>query len=103
MSSLLYSTQEAKARFLKWLQAHAEHNGVLTLSKASLVLMSGSDLQDALLLPEGSVALVTNSAESQSWAHFSMETYSKNLKTKLLGHTVLFAEIVTSTMDLLEG
>uniref|UniRef100_A0AAX7T2M5 BPL/LPL catalytic domain-containing protein n=1 Tax=Astatotilapia calliptera TaxID=8154 RepID=A0AAX7T2M5_ASTCA len=100
---LLATSQEAKARFLKWLQAHAEHNGVLTLSKASLVMMSGSDLQDALLLPEGSVALVTNSAESQSWAHFSMETYSKNLKTKLLGHTVLFAEIVTSTMDLLEG
>lgn len=103
MSSLLYSTQEAKARFLKWLQAHVEHNGVLTLSKASLVVTSGSDLQDALLLPKGSVALVTNSAESQSWAHFSMETYSKNLKTKLLGHTVLFAEVVTSTMDLLEG
>ncbi|XP_030601727.1 biotin--protein ligase-like [Archocentrus centrarchus] len=100
---LLATSQEAKASFLKWLQTRAEHNGVLTLSKTSLRMVSCSELQDVPVLPKGALALVTDSSETQSWAHFSMETYSKNLKTSLLGHTVMFAEVVTSTMDLLEG
>lgn len=102
-SGPLSSTQETKASFLKWLQTHADQNGLLTLSKASLRMVSCSELQDGHLLAEGSLALVINSSESQSWAQFSMETYSKNLKTSLLGHTLLYTEVVTSTMDLLEG
>ncbi|XP_031166802.1 biotin--protein ligase isoform X1 [Sander lucioperca] len=100
---LLATSQETKAVFLNWLQTRADQNGLLTLSKASLRMLSSSELQDGPSLPEGSLALVTNSSESQSWPHFSMETYSKNLKTSLLGHTVLYAEMVTSTMDLLQG
>ncbi|XP_044078365.1 biotin--protein ligase isoform X3 [Siniperca chuatsi] len=100
---LLATSLEAKDSFLKWLQTHADENGLLTLSKASLRMVSCSELQDCPLLPEGSLALVTNSSESQSWAQFSMETYTKNLKTSLLGRTLLYAEVVTSTMDLLEG
>ncbi|XP_038563829.1 biotin--protein ligase isoform X1 [Micropterus salmoides] len=100
---LLATSQEAKASFLKWLQTRADQNGLLTLSKTSLRIVSCSELQDGPLLPQGSQALVTNSSESQSWAQFSMETYSKNLKTSLLGRTLLYAEVVTSTMDLLEG
>ncbi|XP_042355014.1 biotin--protein ligase isoform X2 [Plectropomus leopardus] len=100
---LLATSQEAKASFLNWLQTRADQSGLLTLSKASLRMVSCSELQDGTLLPEGSLALVTNASESQSWAHFSMETYSKNLNTSLLGRTVLYAEVVTSTMDLLQG
>ncbi len=102
-SGPLSSTQEAKANFLKWLQTRADQNGLLTLSKASLRMVSCSELQDGNLLTEGPLALVINSSEFQSWAQFSMETYSKNLKTTLLGRTLLYAEVVTSTMDLLEG
>lgn len=98
---VLCSSQEAKASFLKWLQTRADQNGVLTLSKASLRMVSCS--QEGPSLPDGSLALVTNSSESQSWDQFSMETYSRNLKTSLLGHTLLYAEVVTSTMDLLQG
>ncbi|XP_028452185.1 biotin--protein ligase isoform X2 [Perca flavescens] len=100
---LLATSQETKAIFLNWLRTRADQNGLLTLSKASLRMLSSSELQDGPSLPEGSLALVTNSLESQSWPHFSMETYSKNLKTSLLGHTVLYAEVATSTMDLLQG
>lgn len=99
----LSSTQEAKASFLKWLLARADQNGLLTLSKAYLRMMPSSELQDGLLLPEGSPALVTDSSESQGWVQFCMETYSKNLKTSLLGHTLLYADVATSTMDLIEG
>ncbi|KAK5888171.1 hypothetical protein CesoFtcFv8_016697 [Champsocephalus esox] len=66
-------------------------------------MVSCSELQDAPSLPDGSLALVTNSSEAQSWPQFSMETYSKNLKSSMLGHTLLYAEVATSTMDLLQG
>lgn len=96
-------TQEAKTSFLKWLQKRADQSGLLTLPKASLRMVSCSELLDGPVLPEGSLAMVIDSSESQSWAQFSMETYSKNLKTSILGRTVLYAEVATSTMDLLEG
>uniref|UniRef100_A0A671TS08 Holocarboxylase synthetase n=1 Tax=Sparus aurata TaxID=8175 RepID=A0A671TS08_SPAAU len=95
--------QEAKSSFLKFLQTHADQNGLLTLPKVSLKMTSCSELKDGLMPPEGPLALVMDSTDSKSWAQFSMETYSKNLKTSLLGHTLLYAEVVTSTMDLLEG
>ncbi|XP_051242345.1 biotin--protein ligase isoform X1 [Dicentrarchus labrax] len=100
---LLATSQEAKARFLIWLHTRADQNGLLKLPKASLRMVSCSEHQDGPSLPDSSLALITDSSESQSWAQFSMETYSKNLKTNLLGRTVLYAEVTTSTMDLLEG
>ncbi|XP_019125008.2 biotin--protein ligase isoform X1 [Larimichthys crocea] len=102
---LLATSQEAKATFLKWLQTRTNQNGLLTLPKASLRMVSHSELhsEDESLLPGGSLALVTDSPECQSSEKFSMETYSKNLKSSLLGNTVLYAEVATSTMDLFEG
>ncbi|XP_040908103.1 biotin--protein ligase [Toxotes jaculatrix] len=100
---LLATSLKAKTSFLKWLETRADPNGLLTLSKLSLKMVSCSELQNGSSLPDGCLALVTDSPESQSCAQFSMETYSKNLKTSLLGHTVLYADIVTSTMDLFEG
>lgn len=100
---MLVSTQQAKASFLKWAETRADQNGLLTLSKTSLKMVSSAELHDGHPLPEGSVPLVTDSSDSQTGTQFSMETYSKNLKTSLLGHTLLYAEIVTSTMDLLDG
>ncbi|XP_041865325.1 biotin--protein ligase isoform X2 [Melanotaenia boesemani] len=100
---LLATSQEAKKSFLKWAQSKADQNANLTFPKASFRILSGSDLQGGPPLPEGSLALVTDSTESQDWAQFSMETYRKHLKTSQLGHTLLYAEVVSSTMDLLEG
>nr|XP_019962192.1 PREDICTED: biotin--protein ligase [Paralichthys olivaceus] len=100
---LLAISLEEKAYFLKWLETQADQNGCLTLSKQALRMVSCSELQDGYLLREGSLDLVTDSSESQSWAEFRMETYRKNLQTSLLGHTLLYTEMVSSTMDLLEG
>lgn len=68
-------------------------------------MVSHSELhsEDESLLPDGSLALVTDSPECQSPEKFSMETYGKNLKSSLLGNTVLYAEVATSTMELFEG
>ncbi|XP_069021114.1 biotin--protein ligase [Embiotoca jacksoni] len=100
---LLATSQDTRTSFLKWLQTRADQSGVLTLSKVSLRMVSCSELHAGPLLPEGPTVLVTDSSESQSLAHFSMETYSQNLQTSLLGRTLLYAEVVSSTMDLLEG
>lgn len=88
---------------MKWLQTRAEKNGLLTLPKTCLKVVSNCELQNGPLLPESCVTLLTDSKEAQRWELFNMETYSKNLKTRVLGRTVLYAEVVTSTMDLLEG
>ncbi|KAM9846631.1 biotin--protein ligase [Aulostomus maculatus] len=100
---LLSTSQEAKTGFLKLLQRHADQNGLVTSFKTSFRIMSCSDLQNSHVLPDSSLPLFTDTPEPQSWEHFCMETYSKNLKTSVLGHTLLYAEVVTSTMDLLEG
>lgn len=65
-------------------------------------MVSQSKLQD-ILFSDNSQLLVTDSSDIQNWEQFSMETYNKNLKTSLLGHTLLYVEVITSTMDLLEG
>ncbi|XP_053188230.1 biotin--protein ligase isoform X2 [Scomber japonicus] len=100
---LLATSQEAKTTFLNWLQTLADENGLLVLSKTFLRVVSYCELQNGPLLPESSLVLVTDSEESQRWELFNMETYSSNLKTRVLGRTLLYADVVTSTMDLLEG
>lgn len=66
-------------------------------------MVSSSELQDGSAWPDGQLALVVAPDDSQKLPHFCLETYSQNLKTDVLGHTLLYAEVVTSTMDLLEG
>lgn len=88
--------------FLKWLQTRVDPDGLVKVSKAPLKMVSWSELQGSDQTQDF-LALVTDSPQTQSWTHFSMETYKQNLKSSLLGHTLLYAEVVLSTMDLLEG
>lgn len=53
-------------------------------------------------LAEGELALHTEAPEFFS-EHFSMQTYSQHLQSQRLGRTLLYAEVTSSTMDLLEG
>lgn len=95
--------QGAKASFLEWLKSRVDQNGLLTSSKALLRVVSRSELQAGSACPEGQLALVVAAEEPRELPHFCLETYSKNLKTAVLGRTLLYAEVATSTMDLLEG
>lgn len=103
MVLFLCTSQDGKASFLKWLHTRVDQKGLLNLSKMSLRMVSLSGLQDGPMLPDGCLALVTDCLESHSCDQFSMQTYSENLKTSVLGRVLLYAEVVTSTMDLLEG
>lgn len=95
-------SQDSKARFLEWLKMQVDANGLLTSSKVVLRMVPSSELHAASASPQGQVPLVVSSDEPQKFTHFCFSTYCKNLKTELLGHTLLYAEVVTSTMDLLE-
>lgn len=90
------SHQEAKAAMVKWLETHSGQGRTFTLCKAC-------EVTDDPGPPSGPVALITDSSVLPTSAQFCLESYTQNLKSSRLGHTLLYAEVVTSTMDLLEG
>ncbi|KAM3849674.1 biotin--protein ligase [Diretmus argenteus] len=100
---LLSTSPDHKSSFLRWLHTRTDQDGLVKSSKASLRTVSSTELRDGPQLPDGSLALVTDPPDLQSWDQFSMEVYSKNLKSSVLGHTLVYAEVTTTTMDLLEG
>lgn len=81
---------------VKWLETHSGPSRSFTLCKAC-------EVTNHVCLPDGPLALVTDSSVLPSSAQFCLESYTQNLKSSRLGHTLLYAEVVTSTMDLLEG
>lgn len=99
---LLATSQEAKASFVKLLQTKADKDAVVRFSKTSLRIVSCPEPHEDSLLSEDSLSLVTET-ESQDVTQFAMETYCRYLKTNHLGNIVLYAEVATSTMNLLEG
>lgn len=66
-------------------------------------MVSSPEPQAGGVGPQGPLALVVSPQDSQKLAHFCLETYRQNLQTDLLGRTLLYAEVATTTMDLLEG
>uniref|UniRef100_A0A3P8VAW9 Holocarboxylase synthetase n=1 Tax=Cynoglossus semilaevis TaxID=244447 RepID=A0A3P8VAW9_CYNSE len=75
-----------------------------TTAPSPVHLLATSELRDGAPPADDSLPLLTDSSDSScQWENFSMETYRKNLKTSVLGNTLLYAETVTSTMDLLDG
>nr|XP_061817824.1 biotin--protein ligase-like isoform X1 [Nerophis lumbriciformis] len=100
---LLATSWEAKDKFLQWLKSYTDENGLIPISKASLRITASSELQNCAFQHDGSLSLFTNYPETQTWEPFCLETYCSNLKTSRLGHTMLYADVVTSTMDVVEG
>ncbi|XP_041720594.1 biotin--protein ligase isoform X2 [Coregonus clupeaformis] len=101
---LLATSEERRASFLKWLYTQVDKEGLLKSSKAFLKVIPSAELQAGPpLLPKGTLALVTDPPEAQSWEQFSLQTYSQHLETRTLGRTLLYAQVTPTTMDLLEG
>ncbi|KAK7907074.1 hypothetical protein WMY93_015686 [Mugilogobius chulae] len=95
---LLSTCTELKSDFVKLLKTQTDHTGLLRLPKVSLRVVSCSEAE-----AEGPVQLLLDSSEAPCPQHFSLQTYSSHLRSRELGRTVLYAEVVSSTMDLLEG
>lgn len=85
---------------MRWLREHVDGKGTVRSQKTSLrVIWGQSELSE---LGDGELALHTEVPEFLS-EHFSMETYRQNLQSQRLGHTLLYADVTPTTMDLLEG
>ncbi|XP_066507604.1 biotin--protein ligase isoform X2 [Hoplias malabaricus] len=97
----LLSTQpDLKSSFVRWIRGQVDEEGILRSLKTRMRVMW--DREDPAELAEGEVALHTEAPEFLS-EHFSMETYSQNLQSQRLGRTLLYADVTSTTMDLLEG
>ncbi|CAM5079375.1 unnamed protein product [Eretmochelys imbricata] len=96
---LLSSDEENHIAFLKWLGKKVDVEGLIKSSKMTLKFVS-SYKPEIEIMPS-LIPVVTVGGFSSE--HFSLQTYQQNLQTKKLGKIVLFAEVTSTTMNLLDG
>ncbi|XP_061857152.1 biotin--protein ligase isoform X2 [Colius striatus] len=97
---LLSSDEEIHLAFLKWLEGNVDAEGLRASSKVSLKFVSSCESKMDII---PSLMPVITEMGSFSSEHFSLKTYQQNLQTKKLGKILLFAEVTTTTMNLLDG
>ncbi|NXV44119.1 BPL1 ligase, partial [Uria aalge] len=97
---LLSSDEEIHLAFLKWLEGNVDAEGLRASSKVSLKFVSS--LESKMEITPSLMPVIT-AMGSFSSEHFSLKTYQENLQTKKLGKILLFTEVTTTTMDLLDG
>ncbi|NXD76931.1 BPL1 ligase, partial [Halcyon senegalensis] len=98
--NLLSSDEEIHLAFLKWLEGNVDAEGLRASSKVCLKFVSSCESKMEItpcLIP------VITEMGSFSSEHFSLKTYQQNLQTKKLGKILLFTEVTTTTMNLLDG
>ncbi|KFP79207.1 Biotin--protein ligase, partial [Acanthisitta chloris] len=97
---LLSPDEEIHLAFLKWLEGNVDAEGLRASSKVSLKFVSSCESK-----PEVTPSLMPVITEMGGFSseHFSLETYQQNLQTKKLGKILLFTEVTTTTMNLLDG
>ncbi|NXH39464.1 BPL1 ligase, partial [Dicaeum eximium] len=97
---LLSPDEEIHLAFLKWLEGNVDAEGLRASSKVSLKFVSswepGAEVAPSL------VPVITEMGTFSS-EHFSLQTYQQHLQTKKLGKILLFTEVTTTTMNLLDG
>ncbi|XP_075566968.1 biotin--protein ligase [Pelecanus crispus] len=97
---LLSSDEEIHLAFLKWLEGNVDAEGLRASSKVSLKFVSSCESKMEIT---PSLMQVITEMGSFSSEHFSLKTYQQNLQTKKLGKIILFTEVTTTTMNLLDG
>uniref|UniRef100_A0A8D0FYU7 Biotin--protein ligase n=1 Tax=Sphenodon punctatus TaxID=8508 RepID=A0A8D0FYU7_SPHPU len=97
---LLSSDEEIHNCFLKWLERNVNAEGIIKSSKLSLKLVSSCT--SGMVITPSHIPVITE-VRNFSSEHFSLETYKQNLQSKKLGKVVLFTEVTSSTMNLLDG
>lgn len=93
------SPQENRIAFLKWLGKKIDVEGLIKSSKMTLKFVS-SYKPEIEIMPSLIPVVTVGGFLSE---HFSLQTYQQNLQTKKLGKIVLFAEVTSTTMNLLDG
>lgn len=86
---------------MQWLGRRVDPGGIIKSSKLALKFVSCHTSEVEEVSPS-SMPVVTD-PEAFSSEHFDLETYRRNLQTTQLGKVILFAEVTTTTMSLLDG
>uniref|UniRef100_A0A8U8ARE1 Uncharacterized protein n=1 Tax=Geospiza parvula TaxID=87175 RepID=A0A8U8ARE1_GEOPR len=97
---LLSPDEEIHLAFLKWLEGNVDAEGLRASSKVSLKFVSSCESKVEVT---PSLVPVITEMGSFSSEHFSLQTYQQHLHTKKLGKILLFTEVTTTTMNLLDG
>ncbi|XP_058655962.1 biotin--protein ligase [Ammospiza caudacuta] len=97
---LLSPDEEIHLAFLKWLEGNVDAEGLRASSKVSLKFVPS---REAKVEVAPSLVPVITEMGSFSSEHFSLHAYQQHLHTKKLGKILLFTEVTTSTMNLLDG
>ncbi|RMC06128.1 hypothetical protein DUI87_15558 [Hirundo rustica rustica] len=97
---LLSPDEEIHLAFLKWLEGNVDAEGLRASSKVSLKFVSSCESKVEVT---PSLMPVITEMGSFSSEHFSLKTYQQHLQTKKLGKILLFTEVTTTTMNLLDG
>ncbi|XP_019585859.2 biotin--protein ligase isoform X1 [Rhinolophus sinicus] len=97
---LLWATEEIRDPLMQWLGKHVGPEGILKSSKLSLKFVP-SYTSEMEITPTA-VPVVTD-PDAFSSENFDLEIYRQNLQTRQLGKVLLFAEVASTTMNLLDG
>ncbi|XP_016153571.1 PREDICTED: biotin--protein ligase isoform X2 [Ficedula albicollis] len=97
---LLSPDEEIHLAFLKWLEGNVDAEGLRASSKVSLKFVPSWESKVEVT---PSLMPVVTEMGSFSSEHFSLEIYQQHLQTKKLGKILLFTEVTTTTMNLLDG
>nr|XP_056714544.1 biotin--protein ligase [Euleptes europaea] len=97
---LLSSDLEVHNIFLEWLGRNVNAEGLIDSSKVSLKFVSSCNAELEIV---PSLVPVVTEVEAFSSEYFSLEIYKQNLQTQNLGKVVLFTEVTSTTMNLLDG
>ncbi|XP_066226334.1 biotin--protein ligase isoform X2 [Saccopteryx leptura] len=97
---LLLVDEEIRDPLMQWLGKRVEPAGAITSSKLSLQFVS-SHTSETEVTPTA-IPVVTDTVAFSS-EYFDLEIYRQNLQTKQLGKVILFTEVTSSTMNLLDG
>ncbi|XP_060626331.2 biotin--protein ligase [Anolis sagrei] len=97
---LLSTNKENHSSLLEWLEANVNAAGLITSSKVSLKFVSSCSMETEIT---PSFMPVITEMKDFSSVNFSLDRYKQNLHTQNLGKVVLFTEVTSSTMDLLDG
>lgn len=100
IDNLFYIPQENKHSFLEWLGRNVNAEGLIASSKVSLKFISSYGTGTEVTPSHMPVVTETEAFFSEN---FSLERYKQNLHTQNLGKVILFAEVTSTTMSLLDG
>ncbi|XP_049641345.1 biotin--protein ligase [Suncus etruscus] len=96
----LAAAEELRDPFRQWLEKCVDSEGIIRSQKLSLKLVS-SYTADLEITP--SVLPMVMDPDAFSSDTFDLDAYKRDLQTKQLGRSILFAEVTTTTMCLLDG